>query len=114
MIEKNLQKIHMLKFTILGDPISQSRHRSRVLRNGGLQSYNPLQKQKEGIAKVLLSQLIDKKNSQNPQIKLEASNLLSGEFYEVDISSYQPPSVSWPKGRQNRILWGLQWACASR
>lgn len=98
----------MLKFTILGDPISQARHRSRVLPNGGLQSYDPLQQQKKGIANVLLAQLIEQRNSQNPEIKLEASNLLLGEFYELDISMYQPISVSWPKSKQNRILWHLE------
>lgn len=96
-----------MKFVIEGEPLSKQRHR-HYYRQGKSFSYDPQQKEKEYVKHILVKQLRDALNSNDQEIRKEASNLTSNCAYRVYLHFYMPIRESQSNSKRMAKLWNRE------
>jgi Holliday junction resolvase RusA-like endonuclease len=96
-----------MRFIIEGVPISKAR--PRFARRGNfVTTYDPQHNEKMIFRDKLSLALQEAFNSENKQIVMEASNLASGEFFEMRVSFHLPIPKSATQAKRNALLWGFE------
>ncbi len=95
-----------MKFTLYGDPVAKARPRFST-RGGFARAYDPQNKLKLQVIGKLTNILIQSLNDANKKSNIDASNLASGESFDVSLVFHLPVNDSDSMALRNAKLWGL-------
>jgi Holliday junction resolvase RusA-like endonuclease len=90
---------------IEGDPIVKKRHKMTTI-GGYIRSYDPQEKDKNQVASIMFSEVDHQLNHPDSEMQLDASNLVKGERFHVDLTFYLDLPKSLSNSKRNAILWG--------
>lgn len=96
-----------MKIIIPGKPIPKKRPKfSR--RSTFVVTYDPQEKEKNEVKKIIVSQLLERLNSEDKSILLEAGRICRSSIFFVQFVFFLPINTSDSVRVSNRKLWGIQ------
>jgi Holliday junction resolvase RusA-like endonuclease len=92
-----------MQIIIPGPPIAKARHRRKKLGNGMIIDYDPQEAKKKYIKAVIIRIIHQALNSDDRETVKEASNLASGEAFDMDLAFYMPIPKSSSKRKRTAL-----------